>query len=189
MKSSETDILVVPGYEGAGPTHWQQRMASKLSTARMVEQSDWTYPSLTDAIGELVMAVQTASRPIVFVTHSVGSTLVAHAMPTLLQLSLSDRVKGGFLVAPPSELALTELPNIDPAFAQVPREPLPFPSALIASSNDPFASLEHSADLALAWGSKLIEAGEQGHINIASGHGPWPEGMMSFAGFLSRLKG
>jgi uncharacterized protein len=189
MKSSETDILIVPGYEGSGPTHWQRRMAGKLSTAKIVEQHDWTFPSLSDAVGELVAAVQRATRPIVFVTHSAGTTLVAHAMPTLLQLGLSERVKGGFLVAPPSELALAELPIIDPAFAQVPRDPLPFPSALIASSNDPYASLEHSADLALAWGSKLIEAGEQGHINIASGHGPWPEGMMSFAGFLSRLKG
>lgn len=188
MKSSETDIFIVPGYEGAGPTHWQHRMASKLSTARIIDQIDWTYPSLSDAIGELAAAVQASTRPIVFVSHSVGTTLVAHAMPTLQQLQLADRVKGGFLVTPPSELALTEMPNIDPAFALVPREPLPFPSALIASSNDPYATMEQSADLALAWGSKLIEAGEQGHINIASGHGPWPEGMMSFAGYLSRLK-
>jgi uncharacterized protein len=187
MKSSETDILVIPGYEGAGPTHWQQRMVGKLSTARFVEQDDWTFPSLTNAVGRLVAAVESATRPIVFVAHSTGTTLVAHAMPSLTQLGLSARVKGGYLVAVPSELALAEFPNIDPAFAQVPREPLPFPSVLVASSNDPYASLEHSADLALAWGSKLIEAGEQGHINIASGHGPWPEGMMSFAGFLSRL--
>jgi hypothetical protein len=57
----------------------------------------------------------------------------------------------------------------------------------VASSNDPHATLEHSADLAAAWGSKFVEAGAAGHINADSGHGPWPEGMMSFAGFLSRL--
>jgi uncharacterized protein len=187
MKSSETDILIVPGYEGAGPIHWQTRMAGKLSTARIVEQGDWTYPSLSDAIGEVAAAVQQATRPIVFVAHSAGATLVAHAIPTLTQLGLTDRLRGGFLVAPPSELALAELPNIDPAFALVPRDPLPFPSALVASSNDPYVTLEQAADMALAWGSKLIEAGEQGHINTESGHGPWPEGMMSFAGFLSRL--
>lgn len=187
MKSSETDILVISGYEGAGPAHWQQRMVSKLSTARFVEQGDWTYPSLTDAVGQLVADVQASTRPIVFVAHSVGATLVVHAMASLVQLGLADRVKGGYLVVPPSELALAEFPNIDPAFAQLPRDPLPFPSVLVASSNDPYASLEHSADLALAWGAKMIEAGEQGHINIASGHGPWPEGMMSFAGYLSKL--
>ncbi len=187
MKSSETDILVVPGYEGAGPVHWQSRMVSKLSTARFVEQNDWTYPSLTDAVGQLVSSVQVATRPVVFVAHSAGAALVSHAIPTLIQMGLETRVRGAYLVAVPSELALAEMLHMDPAFFQVPRDPLPFPSALVASSNDPYASLEHSADIALAWGSKLIEAGEQGHINIASGHGPWPEGMMSFAGFLSRL--
>jgi uncharacterized protein len=187
MKSSETDILVIPGYNGSGPTHWQARMLAKLSTARIVVQQNWNYPSLDDAIGEIVNTVENAARPIVFVAHSAGNVLVAHAMPTLLQCGLADRVKGGFLVAVPSEVALAELPNIDPAFAAVPRAPLPFPSVVVASSNDPHASLEQSADIALAWGAKLLEAGEQGHINEASGHGPWPEGMMSFAGFLSKL--
>jgi uncharacterized protein len=188
MKSSETDILIVPGYEGAGPTHWQQRMAGKLSTARVIVQTDWAYTSLTDAVGELVADVQSATRPIVFVAHSTGSTLVAHAIASLVQLGLADRIKGGFLVVPPSELALAEMDKLDPAFAQVPREPLSFPSVLVASSNDAHASLEQSADLALAWGAKLVEAGAQGHIDVASGHGPWPEGMMSFAGYLSRLR-
>jgi uncharacterized protein len=47
--------------------------------------------------------------------------------------------------------------------------------------------MEDSASLALAWGSLLVEAGEAGHIDHTSGHGPWPEGMMRFAGFLSKL--
>ncbi|MFB2608362.1 alpha/beta hydrolase, partial [Rhizobium phaseoli] len=37
------------------------------------------------------------------------------------------------------------------------------------------------------WGSFLVDAGEAGHINADSGHGPWPEGTMVFAQFLSRL--
>ena len=49
-------------------------------------------------------------------------------------------------------------------------------STLVASSNDPYATLEHSADLAAAWGSKFVEAGAAGHINAESGHGPWPGG-------------
>jgi uncharacterized protein len=187
MKSSDTDILVIPGYEGAGPVHWQSRMVAKLSTARIVEQPDWTYPSLSGAIAEVVQAVREATRPVVFVAHSAGSALIAHSIPSLAQLEVLDRVKGAYLVAPPSSRALLELHAIDPAFGLVPRDPLPFPSVLVASSNDPFATLEESADLALAWGSQFTEAGEAGHINTASGHGPWPEGMMRFAGFLSKL--
>jgi uncharacterized protein len=187
MKSSDTDILIVPGYEGAGPVHWQTRMSQKLSTARIVEQPDWLYPSLSDAVVELTRAVMDATRPVVFVAHSAGNILIAHTMASLVQLNVQDRVRGGYLVAVPSSRALLQLPTMDPAFANVPRDPLPFPTVMVASSNDPFATLEEQADIALAWGSQLVEAGEAGHINTASGHGPWPEGMMRFAGFLSKL--
>ncbi len=187
MKSSDTDILLLPGYEGAGPQHWQTRMASKLSTARFVEQPDWHFPSLSDAVGEVVAAVSAARRPIVFVTHSAGCTLLAHSIASLRALNLQDRLRGAYLVAAPSETQLLTLPHIDPAMALFPREPLPFPSLLVASSNDPFATMEESAALALAWGALLVEAGDAGHINTASGHGPWPEGMMRFAGYLSKL--
>ncbi len=187
MKSSETDILVIPGYEGSGSGHWQSRMVTKLSTARIVDQPDWLHASRDIAVATLVAAVAEATRPIVFVAHSLGNILVAQAVPSLTQAKLIDRVKGAYLVSAPAARALAELSAVDPAFADIPRDPLPFPSVLVASSNDPLASIEEAADISAAWGSKLIEAGEQGHINAASGHGPWPEGMMSFAGFLSRL--
>ncbi len=187
MKSSDTDILIVAGHMGAGPDHWQSRLIAKLKSARLVEQDDWLYGSLRNAVDRIVEAVQSAEKPVVFVGHSAGSTLVPHAVGALRSRQLIDRVRGAFLVTPPSGHSLEKLPGIDAGFRHVPRDPLPFPSALVASSNDPYATLEESADMALAWGSKLIEAGAAGHINTDSGHGPWPEGMMSFAGFLSRL--
>ena len=33
----------------------------------------------------------------------------------------------------------------------------------------------------------LSDAGESGHINIASGQGPWPEGLLQFGKFLRKL--
>ncbi len=187
LKSSETDILVIPGYEGSGPAHWQSRMVGKLSTARFVEQPDWLHPSRELAVKQIVDAVETATRPVVFVPHSLGNLLVAHAMPVLAKRGIADRVKGAFFVAVPSATSLSNFRTLDPSFEDIPREPMHFPSVLVASSNDPFATLEEAADISSAWGAKLIEAGEQGHINTASGHGPWPEGMMSFAGYLSKL--
>jgi len=188
MKSSETSILVIAGHEGSGEAHWQQRMVAKLSTAKIVEQEDWFYGSLNKAVDALVAAVRATDKPVVFVAHSAGCTLVAHAVPALQLAGLAGQVKGAFFVAAPSEEALAKLePKVDAAMVTVPRAPLPFPSILVASSNDPHATLEQSADIASAWGSQFLEAGEQGHINTASGHGPWPEGMMKFAGWLSRL--
>jgi hypothetical protein len=74
-------------------------------------------------------------------------------------------------------------------FGPYPRDPLPFPSVVVASSNDPYCKLDVAEDIAAAWGSMFVEAGDSGHINADSGHGPWPEGSMVFAQFLSRLQG
>ncbi len=70
-------------------------------------------------------------------------------------------------------------------FGPYPRDPLPFPSIMIASRNDPFGEYAHAEDIANAWGSFLIDAGESGHINAESGHGhgrkaPWS--LPSFSG-------
>ena len=58
---------------------------------------------------------------------------------------------------------------------------------LIASRDDPYAAYEESQALAEAWHIELVDAGLSGHINDESGHGPWPEGLMRFAGFLKSL--
>jgi uncharacterized protein len=184
MKSSETDILLIPGFEPITPNHWQSRIVAKLSTARFV---DVAYPSLTDSVGAIAAAVSDAKRPVLFIAHSAGAALVAHAMPSLVQIGRADSVRGAYLVAPTSGRAVTEIAALDPAFADLPREPLPFPSVLVASHTDPHSTLEEAADLALAWGAQMVEAGDAGHINEASGHGPWPEGIMRLAGFMSKL--
>jgi predicted alpha/beta hydrolase family esterase len=45
-----------------------------------------------------------------------------------------------------------------------------------ASHNDPYVTIERAEGFARAWGSAFVNLGAQGHINVASGHGPWPEG-------------
>ena len=40
MRTSECDILIVPGHENSGPDHWQTRWERQLSTARRVEQDE-----------------------------------------------------------------------------------------------------------------------------------------------------
>ena len=186
MKSSETDILILPGYEGSGVGHWQQRMAEKLATARIVDQADWNQPVLASWVARLVAAVKGADRPVVLVAHSLGVWLVIHGVGALREAGVVERVKGAFLVSVPSPARIRKIDAIDPAFAGDVQK-LPFPAVVVASSTDPFATLDDQRALAAALGAEFSEAGDQGHINVASGHGPWPEGLMRFAGFLSKL--
>ncbi len=184
MRSSDADILIIPGLNNSGPDHWQTRWEQKLSAARRVEQSDWQRPDHAQWTGAVRAAVEAATKPVVIVAHSLGALAAAHAAAHFAP----GKVAGGFFVAPPSEdwMRAHALPL--GGFETHPRDPLPFPSLLVASRNDPHAAYEANADLANAWGAALLDAGEAGHINAASGHGPWPEGLMSFAAFINRLK-
>jgi predicted alpha/beta hydrolase family esterase len=54
--------------------------------------------------------------------------------------------------------------------------PLPFPAVVVASANDPYVDFERARKFARSWNAQLVEVGDQGHINTASGHGEWREG-------------
>jgi serine hydrolase len=64
---------------------------------------------------------------------------------------------------------------------------LPWPSLVVASRNDPDGAFDAVAALAADWGAGLIDAGHAGGLDAASGHGPWPEGLMRLAGFIKRM--
>jgi hypothetical protein len=184
MRSSDCDILIVTGLGDSGPDHWQTRWEHQLSTARRVPQASFDAPVRDAWVASLAAEVAGATRPVMLVAHSLGVPLVAHAAPALAP----GRVAGAFLVAPPDlDDPARCPPGIDPAFAPLPRDPLPFPSVLVASRTDPYCAFERAGDIANAWGSAFVDAGDAGHINMESGHGPWPEGLMRFAGFLRQL--
>lgn len=182
MKVSDADILIVPGFGNSGPDHWQSRWQAKLSTARRIAMADWNQADRAVWVEAIAAGVAAGSRPVVIVAHSLGVAATAHAAP-----GLAGRVAGAFLVAPSDWDKPDLLPGVVHDFAPIPQVPLPFPSVLVASSNDPYCPIQRASDFAEAWGSEFVDAGEAGHINVESGHGPWPEGLMKFAGFLSRL--
>jgi predicted alpha/beta hydrolase family esterase len=182
MKVKDADILFVSGFKDSGPEHWMSRWRSKLSTGRRVEQMEWNKPFREDWTRALANAVNEAEKPVVIVAHSLG---VATAVQALGEFG--KPVAGAFFVAPPDVANAAIRPRHLQTFGPYPRDPLPFPSITIASRNDPFCPFETAEDIAAAWGSLFIDAGEAGHIDDAAGYGPWPEGSMAFANFLSRL--
>lgn len=182
MRAAEADILILPGLGDSGPDHWQTRWQNKLSTARRVVQKDWDAPRFSDWTEAIERNVAQAARPVVCVAHSLGVVALIHAAARI-----EEKIAGAFLVAPPSESVVGEFPAIDRAFLPYPRRPLPFPTILVASADDPYADAAFSRTLAKDLGAELVDAGQAGHINVDSGHGPWPEGSMRFAAFVSKL--
>jgi predicted alpha/beta hydrolase family esterase len=58
----------------------------------------------------------------------------------------------------------------------MPPRKAPFPSIVVGSSNDPTVSIGRAMLFAYAWGSRFVHLRDSGHINVASGFGPWPDG-------------
>ena len=66
---------------------------------------------------------------------------------------------------------------------------LPFPSIVVASTDDIYASLNHAQRSAAEWGSELIMIGAVGHINAESGLDQWKEGWDLVQRMLQRSEG
>lgn len=166
-------ILILPGWQNSGPAHWQSRWEALYGDER-VEQADWDRPLRGDWMARLdsVLRDDPLERPAVLVAHSLGCQLVA---AWAAHSQLTARVQAALLVAAPDP----EQPGwpIEMHNWRVPvRQRLPFPATLVASSDDPFCSLERAGGYAADWGASLVLAGARGHLNGESGLGDWPEG-------------
>ncbi len=112
--------------------------------------------------------------PVILAAHSLGCLAVAW-WAELSPQPYGWPVAGALLVAP-ADVDRADAPEALKGFAPSPRTPLPFPSILVASQDDPWISIERAHSLAVDWGSHFVDAGPQGHINAASGLGWWQEG-------------
>lgn len=169
--------LILPGLYDSAPDHWQSRWERADVHCRRVVQTDWATPRCRDWVKTLTTAVADAEHEVVLVGHSTGALLVAfwaeHAArewPALL-----PRVRGALLVAP-SDPDGPAYPSGPEGFTPVPQAPLPFPSIVVASTNDEYVTSDRARAFAASWGSRFVDIGAAGHINGASGLGDWQEG-------------
>jgi len=178
MAAAMPTVLIVPGLRDHVDAHWQTLLASDL---RRRGRAVRTVPPMGRAdldCAARVAAIEREARavdgPLVIVAHSGGCIMVAHwAHQTTVD------VHGALLATPPD--FESPLPEGYPTIAQlrahgwlpVPRQRLPFPSLVGASRDDPLARHERIEQLARDWGSQFIDLGYVGHLNPASGYGPW----------------
>ena len=178
MNEPSTDaptVVMVPGWRNSGPGHWQTLWCDRLPRCLRVVQDDWDFPRRTAWVERLTETLERQRGPTVLVAHSLGCIAVAH-----LPLAAVRRVVGALLVAP----ADPERRGVLCDFAPVPHRRLPYPSVLVASTNDPYCPPRLAGAYARAWGSRFLRLPGAGHINVASGHGEWPEGRALLSSLL-----
>lgn len=164
-------ILIVPGLGGSGPDHWQSHWERSYPGARRVAQSDWYRPVRSLWLEQLGVAVERTPGAIL-VGHSLGCVLIAD-----LAWRRPDLRIGGALLVAPADVEREDWisPELQD-FTPMPLGRLPFRTVVVASMNDPYMTIERARFVAKAWGAGLVNTGSCGHINVASGFGPWPAG-------------
>jgi uncharacterized protein len=172
---SGATVLIVPGLRDHVAEHWQTVLATRLPRVRTVPPMGRTDLCCSARCAAIEWEAQAIDGPLVVVAHSGGVVMLAH------WAQRTRRPLLGALLATPPDFE-RPMPAGYPTIAEletggwlpVPRGPLPFPSLVAASRNDPLGDFDRVAELARDWGSRLVDLGEVGHLNPASGFGEWP---------------
>ena len=169
-------IVIVHGYEGSGAGHWQHWLSAKLGAGPL----PFAFPQLPKPLAPereewvtaLARVVADSADPVLFVAHSLGCWAVDHYLKT----HGATKVRAALLVTPPSPFSLFEPIQ---SFLPPPRDAavwssIAAQSLLIGSDNDDHAGPEEIQELAerLRIEHRILEG--VGHINTASGFGPFP---------------
>ncbi|MFE3226177.1 RBBP9/YdeN family alpha/beta hydrolase [Nocardia sp. NPDC059228] len=168
-------VVIVPGLRDHVPDHWQTRLADQLDRVCTVPPLERDKLSCAARVAALDAVLTDIDGPVVLVAHSAG------VMITVRWAQQSIRPVQGALLATPPDFE-TPLPDGYPSreeldangWTPIPWRRLPFPSIVAASTTDPLATYRRVSAMAEAWGSRLVDLGDVGHLNPASGYGEWP---------------
>lgn len=176
MSTHEPTVVIVPGLRGHVDEHWQTLLAAKLPHVRTVEPLGRMNASLSERVEALQSIVEDVAGPVVLVAHSAGCIVTVH-----WAARHGGRSVQGALLATPPDLAdelSDEYPSLaaltDSGWLPIPRLRLRFRSIVAASTNDSIGDYGRVGALAAAWGSRLVNLGEVGHLNPGAGYGEWP---------------
>ena len=172
---AEPTFVIVPGLRDHVEDHWQTLLAARLGRVATVPRLGKAVLPLAAWVEALDRTVKAAAGPVFLVAHSAGVMITVH-----WALGAGIRVGGALLATPPD--LVTPMPEGYPSLETLaangwlptPRQPLPFPAIVVASTNDPLARFERVKALAADWQARLVNVGAVGHLNPASGHGEWP---------------
>lgn len=164
-------VLILPGLGSSGSEHWQSLWEASNPAFRRVVQRDWDHPDLGDWLNTLNKHIAACKTAPVVVAHSLACSLVAHWVERH-----GRGIKAALLVSPSDVESPAHTPPEVRGFAPMPLLRFPFPSIVVASTDDPCVALGRAEFFARSWGSRLVVVPEAGHLNAMSGLGEWPAG-------------
>lgn len=162
----------IPGINNSGPGHWQTHWETLYGNDIVrVNQHNWTHPEKQTWVEKLNATISENDEPVILIAHSLGCITAVHWADQFD----AENIVAALLVAPADvEKSCSEKLK---SFAPLPKKALPFPSIVVASTDDPYADIFRAAEMANAWESELVNIGKAGHINASSGIGPWEQGL------------
>ena len=172
-----THTVIVPGVGGSEYNHWQSWLERQLMSCSRVQQQDWNQPVLKQWIAQFVQTIAPIQDQIQIVAHSFGCLTTVAALAQ--HPELNQKIKNLILVAPANParfgdagFARDSQNDYEAYFHQL---SIHVPTTLIISENDPWLAFDDAQRLAKSWQLTPVNAGLAGHINVASGFGPFPE--------------
>lgn len=169
--------VIVPGVAGSEAQHWQTWLENQLPRCSRVQQNDWNHPVLHEWVQQFVNTVVPLQAPLQIVAHSFGclTTMAAlHMFP-----ELNAKIQHVVLVAPANPtrfgdngFARDSLNHYADFFHNISPQA---PTSMLISENDPWLQFDDAKQLAKSWQIKPVNLGQVGHINVASGFGPFPQ--------------
>ena len=165
------NYFIVPGLGNSGLQHWQTFFENSGDNFERINQKEWDAPNCNDWITSIdneILGYDLST--IILIGHSLGCSSIAHWAK-----KFNKKIKGALLVAP-SDIENPVYTFPASGFSPMPLTKINFKTVVVASTNDPWVSIERAKFFADNWGSELVNIGNAGHINAASGYWQWEEG-------------
>jgi len=176
-ESGAHQFLVLHGWGGSGPEHWQHWLTTQLrdagETVRFPVLPEPDNPRLSDWLVTLNRELSAMTGTRIVVCHSLAVLLWLH-YARQPDAGVADRL---LLVAPPGPSVNN--PQVD-TFFPPPREAAALQRSahevlLVCSANDPFCPERAGQYYGVPLGVQtLLLPPAARHINVAAGYGPWP---------------
>lgn len=163
----------IPGLHNSNEEHWQTLIErSDPENFQRIHQENWDAPDCAIWIDQIEKELKTFHHnDLILIGHSIGCMAIVK-----WHEKFGHRIKGALLVAP-SDSERANYPAYISGFTPIPSFKLPFPTIVVASTNDHVTDLERAKEFALNWGSEFVVLENAGHIEPKSGFGNWPLGL------------